>query len=100
MNKSSLIGISNSEAFYFSAALDAEANKLDEATGGGFASASASALGDVTSTMNENNDDDDDDDDEQEGGGEDEEEVQIDEDLFADDLDDVEEQLRESNLTS
>jgi hypothetical protein len=28
------------------------------------------------------------------------EDVQIDEDLFADDLEDVEEQLRETNLTS
>lgn len=78
----------------YSAALVDEANKLDTATGGGYASASASALGDVASTVNEN-DDDDDEDDEEEGG----EDVQIDEDLFADDLDDVEEQLRDSNLT-
>ncbi len=43
-----------------------------------------------------NNDGNDDDDDDDEG----EEDVQIDEDLFADDLEDVEEQLRETNLTS
>jgi len=41
-----------------------------------------------------NNDEDDDDDDDED------EDVQIDEDLFADDLEDVEEQLRETNLTS
>ena len=46
-----------------------------------------------------NNDDDDDDDDDDEND-ENKEEVQIDEDLFGDDLDDIEEQLRETNLTS
>jgi len=43
--------------------------------------------------MNNNDDDDDDADDE-------DEQVQIDEDLFADDLEDIEEQLRETDLTS
>jgi hypothetical protein len=43
--------------------------------------------------MNNNDDDDNDADDE-------DEQVQIDEDLFADDLEDIEEQLRETDLTS
>ncbi len=75
---------------FYSAALAEEANKLDQATGGGgVTTASASAYDDTASTNN--NDDDDDDEDEQ---------VQIDEDLFADDLEDIEEQLRETDLTS
>lgn len=78
-----------------------EASKLDQATGGNdeaasaCASACASAYSATTTTRNDGDDDDDDDEDEDAG-----EEVQIDEDLFGDDLDDVEEQLRESNLTS
>ena len=76
----------------FSAALAEEAKKLDQATGGG-ASASASGYDDTASTVNNENDEDEDEDEE-------EEEVQIDEDLFADDLEDVEEQLRETNMTS
>jgi hypothetical protein len=78
--------------FSFSAALTEEANKLDQATGGGdddsrIASATASTVN------NDQEDEDEDDEDE-------DEEVQIDEDLFADDLEDIEEQLRETNLTS
>ncbi|CAF4628457.1 unnamed protein product, partial [Rotaria sp. Silwood1] len=78
------------------AALAAEANMLDQASGNvASACASATTYNDTTSTAN--NEDDDDDEDEDDG---EEEAVQIDEDLFADDLDDVEEQLRETNLTS
>jgi hypothetical protein len=84
-------------AFSFSAALTEEANKLDQASGGGdddsrVASASASAYNNTPSTVNN--------DDEDASEEEEDEEVQIDEDLFADDLEDVEEQLRETNLTS
>jgi len=69
------------------AALAEEANKLDQACGGrDVASASASTY---DGTINNDEDDDSED-----------EEVQIDEDLFADDLDDVEEQLRETDFTS
>lgn len=69
------------------AALVEEANKLDQASGGGGGSvASASAYNDTASTVNNDEEED--------------EEVQIDEDLFADDLEDVEEQLRETNMTS
>ncbi|CAF0981567.1 unnamed protein product [Rotaria magnacalcarata] len=72
------------------AALVEQANNLDHASGSDTASACASATtyNDTTSTVNN-----DEDEDETEG-------VQIDEDLFGDDLDDVEEQLRETNLTS
>ncbi|CAF4740029.1 unnamed protein product, partial [Rotaria socialis] len=75
------------------AALVKQANNLDHASGSDTASACASATtyNDTTSTVN--NDEDEDENDETEG-------VQIDEDLFGDDLDDVEEQLRETNLTS
>jgi hypothetical protein len=70
--------------------LDEEENKLDQATGGGdVACASASGYNDTASALDNDEEDEDDD-----------EEVEIDEDLFADDLEDVEEQLRETNLTS
>ena len=72
------------------AALDHAAH---QASGGG---ASASARSEAPSTVSNNDEDEDDDDDDDEEG----EEVQIDEDLFADDLDDIEEQLRESNMKS
>ncbi len=78
--------------FSFSAALTEEANKLDQATGGGDDSRIDSA---TASTVNNDQEDEDDEDEEDE-----DEEVQIDEDLFADDLEDIEEQLRETNLTS
>ncbi|CAF3608097.1 unnamed protein product [Rotaria sordida] len=79
------------------AALAEEVNKLDQASGNvASACASATTYEETTSTVN-NEDEDDDDDDEDD---DEEETVQIDEDLFADDLDDVEEQLRETNLTS
>lgn len=64
---------------------DDEASKLSVATGGN--------ENEAASTVNNDEDDDDE-------NNEEEEEVQIDEDLFADDLDDVEEQLRETNMTS
>jgi hypothetical protein len=83
----------NIKSFSYSAALAEEADKSDQATGG-LACASASTFNETASTVNNNDEDDDDDDDD------DEEEVQIDEDLFADDLEDVEEQLRETNLTT
>ncbi|CAF0752352.1 unnamed protein product [Adineta steineri] len=69
------------------AALAEEANKLGQASGGGGAdNASVSNYDDTTSTVNNDEEEED-------------EAVQIDEDLFADDLEDIEEQLRETNLT-
>ena len=78
------------------AAAEEEAKLLNSASASACPSASlhsetASTIGNPTDA---NDDEDEDDDDE---GGE---EVQIDEDLFADDLDDIEEQLRETNMTS
>ncbi|CAF2583714.1 unnamed protein product [Rotaria sp. Silwood2] len=73
-------------------ALVEEANKLDQVSGNiASACASATTSDDTTSTVNKDDEDEDDDE---------EESVEIDEDLFADDLDDVEEQLRETNLTT
>lgn len=93
------------------AAAEAEANRQSQASAvagsetasEGTASACPSAsvrsetASTITHTQDENENDDDDDDDEDNEGAD---EVQIDEELFADDLEDVEEQLRETNLTS
>ena len=82
-----------------SEAADDEDDKLDQASGAtANACPSASAYSESASTMKNDDDqgDDEDDDDDDDAG----EDVQIDEDLFADDLDDIEEQLRETNMTS